>query len=56
LDGQRVAQFAHGALARQGHLGLAHQIGQRRAQFVRDIGIEALQLRIGLLQPLPSAH
>jgi hypothetical protein len=48
---QRLAQRLGRALARQRQLGLADEVGQRRAQLVRDVGVEALELRIGLLEP-----
>ncbi|MNS98903.1 hypothetical protein D3C72_1332840 [compost metagenome] len=40
------------APARQGDLGLADQVGQRRAQFMGDIGVERFQPRVGLFDPL----
>ncbi|MNH31715.1 hypothetical protein D3C79_921090 [compost metagenome] len=40
------------APASQGNLGLADQVGQRRAQFMGDIGVERFQSRVGLFDPL----
>ncbi len=39
------------ALLAQGQLVAGQQGGQRRAQLVRHVGVEALHLRIGLFQP-----
>ncbi|MNC44264.1 hypothetical protein D3C75_931640 [compost metagenome] len=40
------------APAGQRHLGLADQVGQRRAQFVGNVGVEGFKAGIGLVDPL----
>ncbi len=40
------------ALAGQRHLGLADQVGQRRAQFVRDVVAEGRELPVGGIEPV----
>ena len=41
-----VLQFGHRSLALQGQLARTDQGGQRRSKFVRNVGVEAFQLRV----------
>ena len=50
-----VARLLGRPLARQRHLGVADQRGQRRAQLVRHVGV-GFQLRHRLLSLSISAH
>ena len=49
---QGLAQHLVAALARERQLHLADERGQRRAQFVCDIGVEGLELLVGAFEPL----
>ncbi|KAG0924420.1 hypothetical protein G6F32_013922 [Rhizopus arrhizus] len=50
-----LLQLSVVARPRQRHLRLAHQVGQRRAQFVGDVGVEAVQAGVGRGQPVQRA-
>jgi len=49
---QRLAVFVGAATPRQRDLGLGHQVGNRSAQSVRDVGGELAQSLGGCLQPV----
>jgi hypothetical protein len=49
---QRFAVFLEAARAGEGDLGVGQQVGQRRAQFVGDVGRERRQALEGVVQAL----
>ena len=48
---QRLLQLFGRALPRQREFGVADQAREGRAQLVRDVGVEAFELRVRLLEP-----
>ena len=52
---QRLLELGRAARPRQRHLRAADQVGERRAQLVRDVGVEGLELLVGVLQPAERA-
>ncbi len=49
---QHLLELARAALARQRHLRAADEVGQRRAQLVRHVGVERFELAVGLFEPV----
>ncbi len=52
---QHLLELAGAALARERHLRAADEVGQRRAQLVRHVGVEGFELAVGFFEPAQRA-